>query len=399
MADASRLRCVAGRIAKDYDGGHKLVAVLSAQGNTTDELIAKASELSSDINKREMDALISTGEQQSAALLAITLNGMGYPAISLSAGQAGICATSVYGNARIKDVDCERLLFETGRNNIVIVAGFQGINRYGDVVTIGRGGSDTTAVALAAVLGADKCEIYTDVDGVYTADPRIVPDAHKLNEISYEDMLELASSGACVLHNRSVELAKQYKVPLVVRSAMTDAPGTLVTEGKAMEKRYISGVAADKNTAVVSVIGIKKHSGGGCRLFSALAEKGISVGLITQAAGAESTENYAFTVTRQDLSEVRAILTEKQTILNFCKIEFDENAAKVSVVGAGMESNPGVASAVFEAISGIGVGIKMISTSEIKISIIVGESDADAAVTAIHRRFFSNPAERSNADE
>lgn len=390
VADTARILHAAGRIAEAYRQGNKVAVVLSAQGSYTDELLAKAAELYPAANKRELDALLSTGEQQSVALMSIALNGLGCPSVSLNASQAGISATSVYGNARIKSIDKERLQNELERNNIVIVTGFQGINRLGDVVTIGRGGSDTTAVALAVTLNADICEIYTDVDGVYTADPRIVKNARKLREISYDDMLELASAGANVLHNRAVEMAKRYKARLVVRGSFTDAPGTLVREGTKVEKLYVSGISVDKNTASVSVLDINRRPGDAYRVFSLLAKENISVGIVTQSSGKERTDSISFTVARQELPRVMELLTENRTDIGYGALESDANTAKISVVGAGMESTPGVASMVFEAVYDIGVNIKMISTSEIKISILVDEKDADIVANAVHDRFLPN---------
>jgi aspartate kinase len=388
VADVQNIISAASNIAKTYSDGNRLVIVVSAQGDTTDELLAKAAEISGDAGKREIDALISTGEQQSAALMAIALRTQGLPSVSLNAAQSGINATSVYGNARIKSVDPERLRFELERGNTAVVAGFQGMNKYGDVVTIGRGGSDTTAVALAVALNAELCEICTDVDGVYTADPRIVKNARKIRVISYDEMLELSSLGAKVLHNRSVEMAKRYRVPLIVRSSFSDAEGTLVKDVPYMERMYVSGVTVDKEIAGVTLLGVKDKPGGAYNVFSLIAREGVSVGVITRTAGAGSGD-ISFTVARSELGKVLGALEENKGVIHYTDLKYDDRAAKISVVGAGMESTPGVASGVFEALYAVDIGVKMISTSEIKITILVDERDAEAAVNAIHDRFFA----------
>lgn len=381
---------VAGRITETFSKGHKVVVVLSAQGDVTDELLAKVNELNVNASKREVDMLLSTGEQQSVALMAIAIHKLGYPAISLNAVQVGIHATSRYGNARIKRIETERITAELERNNIVLVAGYQGVNRYGDITTLGRGASDTTAVALAAVLGADLCEIYTDVDGVYTADPRMVPNARKIESISYDEMLELASLGARVLHNRSVEMAKRYHIKLVVRSSMTDAEGTLVKEEANVEKMYVSGLAVDKDVARVSVVGVMDRPGMAYQIFSLLARDKISVDIILQSIGRNTTKDISFTVTKGDLQSTLDILEANRDIIGFDMISYDDNIAKLSVVGAGMASNPGVASTMFEALYDCGVNISMISTSEIKISVLIDEQAADKAAIAVHDKFIVN---------
>lgn len=387
VANKERVYNVAERILEDYNKGHKVVVVLSAQGDTTDELIKKAKEITPNPSRREMDMILTTGEQQSVSLMAMALHNLGYPAISLNAFQVKMHTTSVYSNARLKRIDAERINAELEKNNIVLVTGFQGVNKYEDITTLGRGGSDTTAVALAAALNADKCEIFTDVDGVYTADPRIVEDAVKLDEITYDEMLELASLGAKVLHNRSVELAKKYGVELVVRSSLTKAEGTIVREECKMEKMLVSGVAADKNVARVAVIGMKDEPGKAFVLFSILAKHNINVDIILQSIGRNNTKDISFTVPRDSLEDAKAILQENLTRISGDRIEYDDTVSKVSIVGAGMASNPGVAAVMFESLYDADINIKMISTSEIKISVLINEKDTDRALNAIHEGF------------
>lgn len=387
VANKERVYNVANRILEDYKNGHQVVVVLSAQGDTTDELLAKAKEINENPSRREMDMLVSTGEQQSVALMALALQALGYPAVSLNAFQVGMYTTSAYSNARLKNIESERIMSELERKNIVLVTGFQGVNKYEDVTTLGRGGSDTTAVALAAALNADKCEIYTDVDGVYTADPRIVKNARKLEEITYDEMLELASLGAKVLHNRSVELAKKYNVELVVRSSLTREEGTIVKEECKMEKMLVSGVAADKNTARIAVIGIKDEPGKAFELFSLLSKKDINVDIILQSIGRNGTKDISFTVTQDNLTLALEIIEANKSRLNAERIEYDEHVAKVSVVGAGMASHAGVATKMFEALYDARINIKMISTSEIKISVLIAEKDIEEAMNAIHEEF------------
>ena len=388
VADTEKLRNVAKRIIKTYDAGNDVVVVLSAQGDTTDELIAKAAEISAKPSKREMDMLLSTGEQQSVALLAMTLIDMGYPAVSLNSHQAGMITTSTYGNSRMRRIDTERLHLELGRKNIVLVTGFQGMNRYDDVTTLGRGGSDTTAVALAAKLHADLCEIYTDVDGIYTADPRIVKDAIKLDEITYDDMLELASLGARVLHNRSVELAKKYKVKMVVRSSITEEEGTVVKEACNMEKMLISGVAGDDDVARVSIIGVEDTPGRAFDIFSTLAKHKINIDIILQSIGRHGTKDISFTVSESAFPEVKAIISENMDRWKVKDVDYNHDVAKVSVVGGGMVANTGIASRMFEAMFDANINISMISTSEIKISILIDKADMKKAMRAIHDKFY-----------
>ena len=388
VADAVKIKNVANRIIEDYNKGHQIIVVLSAQGDTTDLLLEKAAEITKTPSKRELDMLLTTGEQQSVALMAMAIKAAGYPAISLNAFQTGISTTRVYGNARIKNIEVERLQNELERRSIILVTGFQGINRYEDYTTLGRGGSDTTAVALAAALNADLCEIYTDVDGVYTADPRVVPDARKIEEITYDEMLELASLGAKVLHNRSVELAKKYKVNLVVRSSLNNHSGTYVKEETKVERMLISGVASDANVCRLAVSNIKDEPGKAYEIFSLLARNNINVDIILQSIGREDKKDISFTVEKKDKDEVIRLLREHQAAIGFETIEAEDNVAKVSIVGAGMAANAGVAAKMFEALYDAGVNINMISTSEIKISVLVSAEDEKKAVTAIHNAFF-----------
>ena len=390
VADANRIRNVARIITETYRRGHNVVAVLSAQGDTTDDLIAKAGEINPKGSKREMDMLLSTGEQISCSLCALAIEAMGYPVVSLTGWQAGIKTNSTYSNARIKRVMPERVLAELDKRSIVIVTGFQGINKYDDITTLGRGGSDTSAVALAVALQADLCQIYTDVDGVYTADPRWVKGARKLEEITYDEMLELASLGAQVLHNRSVEMAKRYSVNLEVLSSFTGQPGTKVKEvTKNMEKVYISGVAKDTDIARIAVIGLPDEPGTAFKVFSSLGKEKINVDLILQSIGRDGTKDISFTVHHADMDRARELLEERKDSFRFHHIDVVDTVAKVSIVGAGMVNNAGVASRMFEALYGAGININMISTSEIKISVLVAKKDADRAVQAIHDRFFN----------
>jgi aspartate kinase len=393
VANAECVNRVAARIAETYRQGNQVVVVLSAQGDTTDDLIEKAYEINPNPSKRELDMLLSTGEQQSVALMSMALQKLGLTAVSLTGQQVGIHSSSTHGNARIRSIDSDRINSELENNNIVIVAGFQGVNRYGDITTLGRGGSDTTAVALAAVLNADFCEIYTDVEGVYTADPRIVKNARKLNEISYDEMLELASLGAKVLATRSVEMAKRYQVKIIVRSSMSDAPGTLVKEDAKVESTYVNGLALDRDVASISIIGLRDEPGKAFKLFSLLSKGKIVVDIILQSIGRDTTKDISFTVTLADLQRTVELLTANQEALGFERLEYDEKIVKLSVVGAGMASNPGVASMLFEALYLGGINIMMISTSEIKISVLIDERDAVAAANCVHDKFFATGME------
>ena len=387
VANKERIFNVAQRCIEDYKAGHDIVVVLSAMGDTTDNLIEMANAINPKAKKREMDMLLSTGEQVSVSLMAMAMHALDVPAVSLNAFQVMMHSTSRYGNVRFKRVDTERILHELDSRKIVIVTGFQGVNKYDDITTLGRGGSDTTAVALAAVLHADKCEIYTDVDGVYTADPRIVKDAKKIDVITYDEMLELASLGAKVLHNRSVEMAKKYNVELVVRSSLNRSEGTVVKEASEMEKLLVTGVAADKNTARISVIGVEDKPGIAFRIFDTLAGNNINVDIILQSVGREGTKDISFTVASDDLENAIRILEENKKRLTIQDITWNEKVAKLSIVGAGMMSNPGVAAKMFESLYNSRVNINMISTSEIRITVLVAEDDIEQAMIAVHYGF------------
>ena len=387
VANAERAFNVAKRIMRTRMEGNDVVVVLSAQGKTTDGLIAKAKEINAKPSRREMDMLLSTGEQQSVALMAMAISAIGGRAVSLNAAQVGIETTSTYSNARIRHINTERIENELDEGSIVLVTGFQGVNAIGDTTTLGRGGSDTSAVALAAALNADMCEIYTDVEGVYTADPRVVPDAVKLDEISYDEMLELASLGAKVLHSRSVEVAKKYNVKLVVRSSMSEAEGTEVKEDVKMERMLVSGVAADKKVSRISIMGINDEPGKAFEVFSLMAKEKVSVDIILQSTGADGKQNISFTIGEDDLDIALKALEKNKERLTAREIVHDENTAKLSIVGAGMATNPGVAAMFFEAMYDAGVNIQMISTSEIKITVLIAKDDVDAAMVAVHDKF------------
>ena len=388
VRDAQRIRNVAGIIAETYLEGNDVLVVLSAQGDTTDDLIAKAEEINSHPSKRDMDMRLSPGEQISVALCAMALESMGLPCVSLTAWQVGIQTTAVHGDARIKRIDSERVQAELDQHRIVLITGFQGMDRAGDVTTLGRGGSDTSAVALAAAFRAKLCQIYTDVDGVYTADPRIVPNARHLDEITYDEMLELASQGAGVLHNRSVELAKKFRVDLEVLSSLERKPGTKVKEVTKVEKTTIAGVAKDTSIARIALIGLRHNPGVAFQVFDLLSKHNINVDLILQSIGREDSKDISFTVHEKDLEDARAILTENQEVLCFDHIEVDGNIGKVSIVGAGLMTNCGMAARMFEALYEAGINIQMINTSEIRVSVLLDEGDVDRAVRAIHAKFF-----------
>ena len=387
VANAERVFNVAKRIMRTRMEGNDVVVVLSAQGKATDGLIAKAKEINAKPSRREMDMLLSTGEQQSVALMAMAISAIGGRAVSLNAAQVGIETTNTYSNARIRHINTERIENELDEGSIVLVTGFQGVNAIGDTTTLGRGGSDTSAVALAAALNADMCEIYTDVEGVYTADPRVVPDAVKLDEISYDEMLELASLGAKVLHSRSVEVAKKYNVKLVVRSSMSEAEGTEVKEDVKMERMLVSGVAADKKVSRISIMGINDEPGKAFEVFSLMAKEKVSVDIILQSTGADGKQNISFTIGEDDLDIALKALEKNKERLTAREIVHDENTAKLSIVGAGMATNPGVAAMFFEAMYDAGVNIQMISTSEIKITVLIAKDDVDAAMVAVHDKF------------
>ena len=391
VADAERIRNVSRIITDAWKAGNQVVAVLSAQGDTTDDLIEKAAEINPHPSKREMDMLLATGEQQSIALCAMCIQSMGFPVVSLTGWQIGMRTSTAYGNARIKRVVGTRIQEELGQGKIVLVAGFQGINRYNDITTLGRGGSDTSAVALAATLRADLCQIYTDVDGVFTADPRIVPESHQLEEITFDEMLELATLGAQVLHDRSVEMAKKYHVNLEVLSSFSGRPGTKVKEVVTkMEKSHVSSVTKDKNVARLALVGLPNEPGIAFKIFSLLANASVNVDIILQSIGRGDEKDISFTVAKSDLELAQHILEENKSAIGFDDIQVSDNVAKVSIVGAGMANNPGVAARMFEALYTAGININMISTSEIKVSVLVNSDDADRAVKAIHQLFFSD---------
>ena len=377
VADKERIFNVAEQISEDYKAGNDVIVVLSAMGKTTNQLIAQAHDINPRASRREMDMLLTCGEQISVALMAMALQSMGIPAISLNAWQVAMHTNSSYGDARLKKIDAERISAELEAGKVVVVTGFQGINKYDDYTTLGRGGSDTTAVALAAALHADACEIYTDVEGVYTADPRVVPNARKLKEITYDEMLEMASLGAKVLHNRSVELAKKYGVQLVVRSSLTRAEGTVVKEVVKMEKMLVSGVAVDENVSRIAVMGLADVPGTAFRLFN----------LIVQSIGYSGTKDIAFTVASDNVDDVVELLETNKDRLQFSSIEVSSDVAKISLVGSGIMSTPGMASKMFEALYDAGINTRMISTSEIKISVLVDERYAQKAMIAVHDKF------------
>ncbi|MBE6732181.1 MAG: aspartate kinase [Ruminococcaceae bacterium] len=388
VKDAERVMNVADIVTSTYKQGNQVVVIVSAQGDTTDDLIDKAKEINPNASKREMDMLLSSGEQISASLLAMAIEKLGYPVVSLLGWQAGFLTTTNYGNARIKRVNPERIRKELDKKNIVIVTGFQGVNRYDDMTTLGRGGSDTSAVAIAASMHADLCQIYTDVDGVYTADPRKIPAAKKLDEITYDEMLELATLGAQVLHNRSVEMAKKYHIELEVLSSYTRKPGTIVKEDIKVEKMLINGVAKDDNIARISVIGVPDKPGLAFKIFSKLSAKNINVDIILQSIGRNGTKDISFTVDKDKLDAAVEILNSYIELIGATGLVTDSNVAKVSIVGAGMESHPGVAADMFEALFSANINIQMIATSEIKISVLIDKQDGARAVQAIHAKFF-----------
>ena len=387
VANKERIFNVAHRIEAAYKNGDDVVVVLSAMGKMTDVLIEQAKDINPNPSKRELDMLLVTGEQTSVALMSMALSFLGIPSVSLNAFQVAMHTTSNYGNARLKRIDSERIRHELDQRKVVVITGFQGVNKYDDFTTLGRGGSDTTAVALAAALHADACEIYTDVDGVYTADPRFVKNARKMKEITYDEMLELASLGAGVLHNRSVEMAKKYNVQLVVRSSLNNEEGTVVKERVKVERMLVSGVASDKNCAKISVIGLSDKPGSAFRLFDALAQANINVDMILQSVGRDNSQDIAFTVTGDNADDTIKVIEENQKRLGYQKLECEKGVAKVSVVGAGMMSNPGVAAKMFECLYNSNINIKMISTSEIRVTVLIDEKEVERAMNAAHEIF------------
>lgn len=385
VGNTERIFNVAKRCIEDWQRGNDVVVVLSAMGKYTDELIDMAKQVNENPPKREMDMLFTIGEQMSVSLMAMAMNSLKVPAISLNAFQVAMHTTSVHGNARLKRIDVERIRHELEQRKIVIVTGFQGINKYDDYTTLGRGGSDTTAVALAAALNADACEIYTDVDGVYTADPRKVKTARKLDTITYDEMLELATLGAGVLHNRSVELAKKFGVQLVVRSSLNFSEGTIVKEDTGMEKMLVSGVAADADSARVAVVGLEDTPGVAFKLFNLLAKNDINIDMILQSVGRHGTKDITFTCSDENADKAEEII--KNNIGKFESIDVNKNVAKVSIVGAGMQSNAGVAAKMFEALYDENINIRMISTSEIRVTVLIDEQYTERAMNAIHDKF------------
>lgn len=388
VANKERIFNVAKRCIEDYQKGHQVVVVLSAMGKQTDVLLQMAEDINPKASKRELDMLLTTGEQTSVALMAMAMDSLGVPAVSLNAFQVAMHTTADYGNARLKKIDAQRIHFELDNRRIVVITGFQGVSKFDDLTTLGRGGSDTTAVALAAALHADACEIYTDVDGVFTADPRIVSTARKLDEITYDEMLELASLGAGVLHNRSVEMAKKYGVQLVVRSSLNTSEGTVVKEESKMEKMLVSGVATDKNVVQFAVEGLENKPGVAFKLFQHLANHMVNVDMILQSVEHGGSQDISFTVT-EDMEEVAMETLERhsQTSLKCEKVTVTRDVAKVSVVGAGMMSNPGVAAKMFEALYDAGINIRQISTSEIRVTVLIDEKYTEDAAQAVHEAF------------
>ncbi len=387
VADAQKVMNVANRVVDTYREGNSVIVVVSAQGDTTDDLIEKAHEINENPSKREMDMLLATGEQISISLLAMAIEKIGVPVVSLTGWQAGFVTNSNSGNAKIDRIDTERIMSELDKKKIVIVAGFQGLDKYDDITTLGRGGSDTSAVAIAAAIHADKCEIYTDVDGVYTADPRIVKSAKKLDEITYDEMLELASLGANVLHNRSVEMAKKYGVKLEVKSSFEKKEGTIVKEAVTVEKMLIRGIARDNDVARIAIIGLEDKPGIAFRVFSLLAKNNINVDVILQSIGRDNKKDISFTVSKDRLAPALKLLEEEKNSLCYEDITHREDISKVSIVGAGMVNNPGVAAKMFEALYDAGINIHMISTSETKVSVLINIKNAERAVQAIHDKF------------
>ena len=385
VKDRDRIFNVARIVANTHNAGNDVVVVVSAQGDTTDDLIAKAAEISHDPSAREMDMLLATGEQISISLLAMALNEIGCHAISLTGWQAGFRTDRAYTKARITRLETERISSELERNRVVVVGGFQGLNKLDDITTLGRGGSDTSAVAIAAALHADRCQIFTDVEGVYTADPRKVRNTRKLQEITFDEMLELASLGAQVLNNRSVELAKKYNVELEVLSSLNPVPGTVVKEVAKMEGMLIKGVAKDTDVAVITILNVPDEPGTSFKIFGLLAQKNINVDIILQSTGRDGKKDISFTCAQGEAETALRVLKESA---HYTDVSVDTTCAKVSIVGAGMQSHSGVASKMFEAMSNNNINIKMISTSEIKISCIIDRDDADKAVSAIHEMLF-----------
>lgn len=389
VADLEHIRNVAKRCIEKQQAGQSGCCCSFRNGKNNDNLIATAKQITERPSRRELDMLLSTGEQVSVSLMAMTLIQMGVSAVSLNAWQVPMQTTSTYQNARFKRIDSERIRKELDANKIVVVTGFQGINKYEDITTLGRGGSDTTAVALAAELHADVCEIYTDVDGVYTADPRIVPDAQKMEEITYDEMLEMASLGAKVLHSRCVEIAKKYGVELLVCSSLNRNSGTIVRENTKMEKMLISGVAADKNVAKIRVAGLGNDPDSTFRLLNLLDKNNLNIDVMIQSLGKDGTKSVSFTVAKPDLLRALDLLNDNKDYLGIKKLDSDEKVAKVSVIGAGIRSHSGVAAKMFGALASIGVNTEMVTTSEIRITVLIDEEYTDLAMRKLHETFIN----------
>jgi len=388
VADAEKIKNVARRIAATKDKGNEVVVVVSAMGDNTDNLLKLAYQLTSHPADRELDLLLSTGEVVSSTLLAMALEEMGYEAISLTGGQAGIRTDAAHSQARIERIDPERVVKELDKGNIVIVAGFQGITEGMDITTLGRGGSDTTAVALAASLAAEDCQIYTDVEGVYTADPRLVPEARKVDEISYEEMLELANYGAKVLHPRAVELGELFHIPILVASSFSHNPGTLIHGGGSMELRNkVRGIAHDLDVAKITVVGVPDRPGIAAAIFVPLAKGNINVDTIVQNASIDNITDLTFTVAKSQLDKAMAVVGPICQSIGAREYVSDPKMGKVSIIGTGMQNNPGFASRMFTALSEEGINIQLISTSEIRITCIIDEDKVKDAVRALHRAF------------
>ena len=388
VADASRIKNVARRIVKTKEAGNAVVVVVSAMGDTTDDLVKLACQIKEKPDTRELDVLLSTGEVVSSTLLALALHGLGYPAISLSGAQAGIRTDAAYSRARITNIDPKRVVRELDKGNIVIVAGFQGITEDMDITTLGRGGSDTTAVALAAALKAGVCERYTDVDGIYTADPRLLPEARKLAEISYEEMLEMVTYGFKAIHPRAVELGELFSIPILVASSFNENPGTLIHKEVSMEIRNkVRGIAQDLDVAKITVVGIPDHPGIAAGIFVPLAEAGISIDTIVQNASVKNITDLTFTVARSQLAGAMAVVEPIAKSIGARECISDSRLGKISIIGTGMQNAPGYAARMFETMSGAGINIQLITTSEIRITCIIDEAGVKDAVRVLHKAF------------
>jgi aspartate kinase len=388
LANAEKIRNIAGRVSESYRKGNKVVVVVSAMGDTTDDLIELANQINPNPEPREMDLLLSTGEIVSSTLLAMALHATGFRAVALSGPQAGISTDSSFSRARITGIEPKRIIKELDKGNIVIVAGFQGLTAENDIATLGRGGSDTTAVALAASLKAKICEIYTDVEGVYTADPRVVPEALKLDEIGYEEMLEMATSGARVMHHRAVELGQVYNMPILVASSMADKPGTIIHGGDNMEARNkVRGIAHDMDVAKITITGVPDRPGVAAAIFMPLAKAGISVDTIVQNASANNITDLTFTITKSDVNKAMEIIKPVAKEINAKECLSDSKLGKVSIIGTGMQNTPGYAAKMFQTLSAQRINIQLITTSEIRITCIIGEDKVKEAVKALHKAF------------